>query len=53
MKKYKVTSAFIDRHTRVEYAVGDVYEAGPKRAEELQGFLGSEVPEKKPQKKAK
>lgn len=43
---------FIDRHTRVYYAVGDSYETdNTKRAEELQkgGFLEKTKVEKKPE----
>lgn len=42
MKSYKVTVEFIDRHTRVYYPVGGVYETdNEERAKELQelGFL--------------
>lgn len=44
--KYEVSSAFIDKNTDKEYAVGDTYETeNSDRAEFLQikGFLGSEI----------
>ncbi|MBA4543851.1 hypothetical protein H1164_13230 [Thermoactinomyces daqus] len=58
MGKYLVTSAFIDRFTRVLYKKGQVYETNDtKRIEELRtgGFLGEEVapPTKAKEKPAK
>lgn len=44
--KYEVNSAFIDKNTKEEYAVGDLYVTDNEdRAEFLQmkGFLGSEI----------
>lgn len=54
--KYPVISEFVDKHTKVYYAKGAVYETEKKaRAEELQGggFIDQEIeaPLKKESKK--
>ncbi|PRX39518.1 hypothetical protein CLV97_12456 [Planifilum fimeticola] len=46
MKKYRVTSEFIDKNTRVYYPTGSTYETDDaERVEELRkkGFIGGEI----------
>ena len=46
MKKYLVTSEFIDKYTRVYYPTGSTYETDDsKRVDELRkkGFIGEEI----------
>jgi len=46
LRKYRVTSEFIDKYTRVYYPTGSTYETDDaKRVEELRkkGFIGEEI----------
>ena len=53
MKKYKVTTGFIDKDTGEQHYTREVLDLEPDRAKQLKGFV-EEIPgQEKPKKEAK
>ena len=47
--RYPVIKKFRDKHTRIKYVEGDVYETDSyERVAQLRGYIGRKFPEPKP-----